>query len=75
MKFLKKYMVKIMLWVEIVKVLLKAGKQIQKDLKEEKSASDDSPNRITPDEYAITITENLIEVVPELVRIFQKRVK
>ena len=75
MKFLKKYMVKIMLWVEIVKVLLKAGKKIQQDLKEEKSASDDSPNRITPDEYAITITENLIEVVPELVRIFQKRVK
>ena len=75
MKFLKKYMVKIMLWVEIVKVLLKAGKQIQKDLKEEKSASDDSPNRITPDEYAITITENLIDVVPDLVKIFQKRVK
>jgi len=75
MKLLKRYMVKIMLWVEIVKVLLKAGKQIQKDLKEEKSASDDSPNRITPDEYAITITENLIDVVPDLVKIFQKRVK
>ena len=51
-----------MLWIEIVKVLLKAGKQIQKDLKKEKSATDDTPNRITPDEYAITITENLIEV-------------
>ena len=72
---IKHIWVKFMLWLDIVKVLLKHAKQIQKDLKAEKSSKDDTPFRITPDEYAIVITEQLLEAVPELVEIFQKRNK
>tara|TARA_R100001086_G_C11709245_1_gene223679 strand:- start:141 stop:341 length:201 start_codon:yes stop_codon:yes gene_type:complete len=64
-----------MIWLDIVKVLLKHAKQIQKQLKKEKSSSDDSPGIITADEYAVVITEQLLEAVPELVEIFQKKNK
>lgn len=62
-----------MIWLDIVKVLLKHAKQIQKELKKEKSSADDSPGIITADEYAVVITEQLLEAVPELVEIFQKK--
>ena len=62
-----------MLWLDIVKVLLKHAKNINKELKEEKSADDDTPHRITAEEYAVVITDNLLEAVPELVAIYQKR--
>ena len=63
-----------MLWLDIVKVLIKHAKNINKELKEEKSATDeDSPGRITAEEYAIVITDNLLEAVPELVAVYQKR--
>ena len=62
-----------MLWLDIVKVLLKHAKNINKELKKEKSSSDDTPGIITAEEYAIVITDNLLEAVPELVSIYQKR--
>ena len=64
-----------MKWLQIVKVLLKYAKQIQKDLNREKSKHDkDSPGVLTGDEVAIVITECLIEgAVPELIRILQKK--
>ena len=65
---------KIMKWLQIVKVLLKHAKEIQKQLNIEKSSRDpDSPNVLTPDELAITITEGLLEAVPELTKIMQKK--
>ena len=62
-----------MLWLDIVKILLKHAKNISKELKEEKSATDDTPHRITAEEYAMVITDNLLEAVPELVQVYQKR--
>lgn len=62
-----------MLWLDIVKVLVKHAKNISRELKKEKSSSDDTPGIITAEEYAIVITDNLLEAVPELVTIYQKR--
>tara|TARA_R100000664_G_C2755676_1_gene143421 strand:- start:1425 stop:1658 length:234 start_codon:yes stop_codon:yes gene_type:complete len=62
-----------MLWLEIVKILVKHAKNINAELKKEKSANDDSPGVITPEEYAVVITDNLLEAVPELVAVYQKR--
>ena len=65
---------KIMKWLQIVKVLLKHAKEIQKQLNIEKSSREpDSPNVLTADELAITITEGLLEAVPELTKIMQRK--
>jgi hypothetical protein len=65
----------VMLWLQIVKIIIKHSKEIQKDLKKEKSSRDDSPGVITADEYAMVITDGLLECVPELVATFQKHNK
>jgi hypothetical protein len=63
-----------MKWLQIVKVLLKHAKLIQKQLNIEKSSRDpDSPNVLTADELAITITEGLLDAVPELIKIMQRK--
>jgi len=64
-----------MLWLEVVKVLMKTAKKISRRLREEKSATDDTPHRITAEEYAMVITEELLDSVPAIVAIHQKRRK
>ena len=62
-----------MLWLEIVKVLLKHSKKISRKLRAEKAPDDDTPGIITAEEYAMFITDELLEAVPELVALYQKR--
>ena len=69
-----KIWIQIMKWLQIVKVLLRHAKLIQRQLNKEKSSQDpDSPNVLTADELAITITEGLLEAVPELIKIMQRK--
>ena len=52
-----KFLGEIMRWIQVVKILLKHAKNITKKLKEEGSSEDeDSPNVLTKEEIAITIT-------------------
>ena len=63
-----------MLWVQIIKVLVKHAKVISRELKKEGSSQDeDSPNVLTKDEIAMVITEELLEAIPELTILFAKR--
>ena len=74
-KFFSNWWRSVMLWLQIVKIILKHSKEIQRDLKKEKSKHDDTPHVITADEYAMVITDGLLEAVPELVKVFQKHKK
>ena len=62
-----------MLWVEVVKILIKHAKVISKKLKQEKSASDDTPGVLTKEEIAEVVMDSLIDAIPELTEVFHKR--
>ena len=69
-----KFLGEIMRWIQVVKILLKHAKNITKKLKEEGSSEDkDSPNVLTKEEIAITITEELLESVGSLTPLFTKK--
>lgn len=69
-----KFLGEIMRWIQVVKILLKHAKNITKKLKEEGSSEDeDSPNVLTKEEIAITITEELLESVASLTPLFTKK--
>ena len=63
-----------MLWLQVVKILIKHAKNINKELKQEKSKSDeDSPGILTREEISEVVLDNLLEAIPEVVDIFHKR--
>ena len=63
-----------MKWITIIKVLAKHAKNIMKELKKEGGPNDpDSPNRLTRDEIAMVITDELLDSVGDLTAIFLKK--
>ena len=65
-----------MQWLELVKIILKHAKLIQRELKKQKSATDDTPHVLTRDEIAITITEALVDgAIPEMIELFADKKK
>tara|TARA_Y100000593_G_C4294336_1_gene329851 strand:+ start:1371 stop:1610 length:240 start_codon:yes stop_codon:yes gene_type:complete len=63
-----------MLWLTVVKILIKHAKKINLELKQEKSSSDeDTPGILTKEEISEVVLDNLLEAIPEIVDVFHKR--
>ena len=65
-----------MRWVQIIKILVKHAKLISRDLKKEGSAKDaDSPGILTKDEIGEVITDHLLNAIPELIKLYERKKK
>ena len=63
-----------MKWIAVIKILAKHAKNIMRELKKEGGPNDpDSPNRLTRDEIAMAITDELLDSVPAITAIFLKK--
>ena len=73
MLFISKILGGFMRWLKTVKVLVQATKDIHAGLEKERSRTDDTPGRVTPDEYLFVVTDTLLEVVPQIIEIYKKK--
>ena len=65
-----------MRWVQIIKILVKHAKLISRDLKKEGSSKDaDSPGILTKDEIGEVITDHLLNAIPELIKLYERKKK
>ena len=66
----------IMLWLKVVRLLVKHSKGMVREMKKEGGPADpDSPNRLTKDEIAMVVTDGLLDLVPELTELLAKHKK
>jgi hypothetical protein len=64
-----------MLWLQVVKIIMKHSKKMMKEFKIQKSPTDDTPNVLTKDEICMVVSECLLDAAPEIVELFSKRRK
>ena len=63
-----------MLWIKIVKLLMKHVKIMVVEMKKERSSSDpDSPNVLTKEEISMVVINQLLEAVPEVTELLSKK--
>ena len=63
-----------MLYWQITMIVIKQMKMLMNDIKREGGPKDpDSPNKLTRDEVAFIVTDNLLELAPKIVQVIQPK--
>tara|TARA_R100001460_G_scaffold32526_7_gene63846 strand:+ start:13970 stop:14164 length:195 start_codon:yes stop_codon:yes gene_type:complete len=63
-----------MTYWKIIMIVIKQMKLLMNDIKRESGSKDpDSPNKLTSDEIAFIVTDNLLELTPKIIKLIEPK--